>query len=138
MSNADIVVFVVSLSEFDEVCYEDGSTNRLMEGLKVFEEYVDVKYISERPCFIIFNKMDVLEEKIKRGVKFSHYFPEFIGNDSNVKEVSQFIVQSYLKLDIHSRIIKIFKTCALNPQHVKSCFETIVSNAILGEQDEGR
>jgi len=110
------------------------------EGLAVFKEYIDFKQLTTppRPVYLIFNKVDVLEEKIKRGVKLSHYFPEFIGNDSNVKEVSQFIVQSYLKLDIHSRIIKIFKTCALNPQHVKSCFETIVSNAILGEQDEGR
>jgi len=111
----------------------------LTEGLRVFEEYVDYKYVTTppRPIYIIFNKMDVLEEKIKRGVKLSHYFPEFIGNDSNVKEVSQFIVHSYLKLDTHSRIVKIFKTCALNPQHVKSCFETIISNAIQGdEQDE--
>ena len=85
-----------------------------------------MEQISEHPCFVIFNKQDVLEEKIKAGVKLSQHVQEFVGNDLSVEEVCEFIVGSYLKLDTHARIVKTFRMSALNAQHVKSCFETIL------------
>lgn len=59
------VIFVAAISEYDQLMYEDGTQNRLMDALELFEEIVNSRWF-ERKSFILFlNKRDIFQEKIE-------------------------------------------------------------------------
>lgn len=51
------VIFVVAISEFDQVCYEDEETNRITEALNLFEEMCNSKYFENIPMVVLLNKV---------------------------------------------------------------------------------
>lgn len=54
--NVDAVVFVASLSEFDQVLFEDESQNRLDEALDLFRQIVNSKWFKETAIVLFLNK----------------------------------------------------------------------------------
>src|SRR5690242_20066090 len=46
---ADILIYVVSLSDYDEVLWEDQSINRMLEALETFENTVNQDYFKDTP-----------------------------------------------------------------------------------------
>jgi len=72
-------VFVVSLSYFNEPCYEDYQTRRLDDSLSCFETLINMESLStEQNWYLLFNKANILE-KISKDIKFSDYYPTFSG-----------------------------------------------------------
>ena len=74
--NVDCVLFVVALSEYDQVLEEDRNVNRMQESLSLFNEMVNNSYFSEMPFIVFFNKKDLFEEKIKTK-SITLAFPEY-------------------------------------------------------------
>ncbi|KAL0479316.1 guanine nucleotide-binding protein G(q) subunit alpha [Acrasis kona] len=74
-SNVSAVIFVVALSEYNQVLYEDGRTNRLRESLLLFDEIVNSSYFTDTPVFLFLNKQDVFLEKISTW-DLSGVFPD--------------------------------------------------------------
>ncbi|ETO18204.1 hypothetical protein RFI_19076 [Reticulomyxa filosa] len=62
--NIDLIMYVMSLSSYDQVLFEDNTTRCYDETFKVFEE------ISQNPIFmytdfaVFFNKVDIFDVKI--------------------------------------------------------------------------
>jgi len=63
--NVDAVVFVASLSEFDQVLFEDETQNRLDEALDLFQQIVNSKWFKETSMILFLNKKDLFEQKLK-------------------------------------------------------------------------
>jgi hypothetical protein len=63
-NDVSAVIFVVALSEYNQVLYEDGRTNRLHESLLLFDEIVNSSYFVNVPIYLFLNKKDVFLEKI--------------------------------------------------------------------------
>lgn len=59
------VIYVSALSEYDQVLYEDGKTNRMDESLRLFEETVGNKFFKNTSFILFLNKRDLFEDKIK-------------------------------------------------------------------------
>ncbi|KAF0978097.1 hypothetical protein FDP41_002612 [Naegleria fowleri] len=59
------IIFIVSLSEYNQVCYEDDKSNRMKESLLLFEEIVNASCFERVPIFLVFNKKDVFLHKIQ-------------------------------------------------------------------------
>jgi guanine nucleotide-binding protein G(i) subunit alpha len=78
------ILFVVAISEYDQVLFEDDVTNRVEEALKVFDEICNLKiFAKHESMLLLFNKFDLFTEKMQR-VPLSKYFPEFThGEDAN-------------------------------------------------------
>merc|ERR1712032_640571 len=70
------VLFVVAISEYDLKCFEDNSTNRLVEALDLFKEIVGGKFFDGKSVLVFFNKYDLFKEKIKR-IPITVAFPDF-------------------------------------------------------------
>ncbi len=49
------LIFVVSLSEFDQLCYEDEQTNRMQESLDLFDETINNSSFAQLPVIVFFN-----------------------------------------------------------------------------------
>jgi signal recognition particle receptor subunit beta len=72
------VIFVTSLSEYDQKLAEDESTNRMDESIALFAEIANCRYFKNTPLIIFFNKEDLFTEKIKK-VDLKVCFPEYKG-----------------------------------------------------------
>ncbi|EFC36315.1 predicted protein [Naegleria gruberi] len=110
--------FVISLSEFDELCYEDDITPRFNEGLSNFEEWYGSPLVSEHTLYLIFSKFEVLEEKIKKGISFSRFVSEFKGDETSIESIVEFIVKKYLELDVKRRVVKYYVISAFKTEQV--------------------
>lgn len=67
------------MSEFDTLCYEDDETNRVKESLLLFDEIANSRWFSRSIIFLVFTKVDIFREKIKK-VDLNVCFPDYKGN----------------------------------------------------------
>jgi len=60
----NVVLYVISLSDYDQVLTEENTINRMTESLEIFEKMSN-HVVFENAVFIVFlNKYDVLEQKL--------------------------------------------------------------------------
>jgi hypothetical protein len=73
------IIFVVALSEYNQLLYEDGRTNRMQESLLLFSEIANSRRFENVPIFLFFNKHDIFMEKIQVA-DLSSAFPDIPHN----------------------------------------------------------
>ena len=64
--NVTAVIFVAAISEYDQVLYEDDTTNRMHEALELFDEICNSRWFRETSIILFLNKRDLFNEKISR------------------------------------------------------------------------
>ena len=115
--NVTALLFVISLNEYDEVLQEDKTTNRMHESLQLFREIINLKYFSQTPIIIFFNKEDLFNEKIQT-VDLNVCFPEYKGGRDKDAAV-QFITKKFAQADMNKdRYHFTFVTTATNTENV--------------------
>ena len=60
----NVVLFVVAMSEYDQVLLEDNQVNRMHESLRVFGEICSSHFLVSSHFLLFLNKKDVFDEKI--------------------------------------------------------------------------
>lgn len=90
------ILFFVGSSSFDEVLFEDRTTNRLVESRNIFETIVNNKAFSTVPVILFFNKSDLLSKKVayRKITDYFSMFP-FVGNAHNIEDVKSFLVHMF-------------------------------------------
>ena len=85
----------MSLSGYDQVLFEDHSTNCLEESLELFRRTASQQVLSETDFIVFLNKNDVFEQKIKTVpfTTFYQQFPPQHAHDSN--RVKDFMKNEY-------------------------------------------
>ena len=63
------IIFITSLSEFDQTLEEDGETNRTMESLQLFRNVLKIEVLKKIPIILFLNKKDLFEEKMNKENK---------------------------------------------------------------------
>ncbi|XP_076014575.1 guanine nucleotide-binding protein G(q) subunit alpha-like [Genypterus blacodes] len=129
------IMFLVALSEYDQVLAESVSENRMEESKALFRTIITYEWFEKSSVILFLNKIDILKEKIM----FSHlvdYFPEYDGPQRDVKAGSEFILKMFLDLipDM-KRIIYYHFTCATDTDNISFVF-CAVKNHILKENLE--
>ncbi|KAI8487474.1 Guanine nucleotide-binding protein subunit alpha-11 [Branchiostoma belcheri] len=74
--NVTSIMFLVALSEYDQVLVESDNENRMEESKALFRTIITYPWFQNSSVILFLNKKDLLEEKIM----YSHlvdYFPEF-------------------------------------------------------------
>ena len=122
------VIFVAALNEYDQVLYEDGSTNRLVEALELFRETCNSRWFRETNFLLFLNKRDLLEEKISR-VPLKQYFPAYPGG-SDPEVAVAWISEEFLKLNEYpdsatQRKIYVHVTCATDTSNINFTFMAV-------------
>lgn len=133
----NIPVFMCPLTEFDQVCYEDDTTNRMIESLDCFDEFANGLY-KDHDIVILLTKKDLFTEKIK-SEDFSSYFQDYQGEPSDSRAIIQFITQKYLSLNRNpNRNIYVYDVNCLEKDDVKFVMEKladIVTQKFLKEKE---
>mmetsp|Transcript_58017 Transcript_58017/g.96206 ORF Transcript_58017/g.96206 Transcript_58017/m.96206 type:complete len:462 (+) Transcript_58017:22-1407(+) len=90
-----LVIFVMSLSAYDQVLFEDHTTRCLDESLSLFQKTVHNKAFKSTDFVVFCNKCDIFEEKIKT-VPFTVYNAEWSEDDKHDGDkVTQWIQQQF-------------------------------------------
>jgi guanine nucleotide-binding protein G(i) subunit alpha len=87
------MIFVASLSEFNQRCYEDDVTNRMLESLELFDELVNGDYFKDKQIFLFLNKLDIFTQKISKK-DLCKLFSEYEGG-KDVEAALEFIQNKY-------------------------------------------
>ncbi|EFC47756.1 predicted protein, partial [Naegleria gruberi] len=95
MSEVDAVIFMTSLAEFDQECYEEKGFKRVVESLETFEKVINNKLFQKVPFILMLNKRDLFERKIAKK-SFKKYFPNYTGDEKNPQQCIDFISKMFL------------------------------------------
>ncbi|CAM9888294.1 unnamed protein product [Scytosiphon promiscuus] len=92
------VVFLVGLSGYHQVLFEDSSVNRMQESLELFTEVAGNPIFEKTPIFVFLNKKDLFEEMIVNKARRSplkNCFPEYDGPEGESMPALKYIENKY-------------------------------------------
>lgn len=119
------IMFLVALSEYDQVLVESANENRMEESLALFQTIIKYKWFKDSSVILFLNKIDLLEEKIM----YSHlvdYFPEYDGPQRDLKAVKEFILDMFVSLNPNEKkIIYSHFTCATDTDNIRFVFSAV-------------
>ncbi|XP_007435175.1 guanine nucleotide-binding protein subunit alpha-14 isoform X1 [Python bivittatus] len=121
--NVTSIIFLVALSEYDQVLAESHNENRLEESKALFKTVITYPWFQNSSVILFLNKKDLLEEKIM----YSHlitYFPQFPGPKQDVKAAGEFILQLYKDQNSDKDIYTHF-TCATDTENIRFVFAAV-------------
>ena len=120
----DAVIFCVSMADYDLNLREDGVTNRMRESLELFQETCRNPFFSKLYVFLLLNKMDLFEEKIKVKDPKDYGFDDYTGGKD--KEAAKRYFAGKFKA-CHADHSKLFvnDSIAVRSSKVKFVFESI-------------
>jgi len=118
------VMFIISLSDYNQTLYEDETTNRMQESEKLFGEMLNNVFFRETPFIVFFNKVDLFKEKLKTA-SLSIAYKEYTGSQ-DYEEALTFIRYRFLNQNKNERReIYPYETTATDTNLVKNLFNTI-------------
>jgi GTPase SAR1 family protein len=121
------VIFVAAISEYDQVLYEDETTNRMVEALDLFDEICNSRWFRETPIILFLNKRDLFLEKIQR-VPLTVCFPHYNGKPYDYDSGVDFLqVQFEEKNKTQRKDDKIYThvTCATDSRNIQHVFNSV-------------
>lgn len=130
--NVTLVIFCVSLSEYDQFLMEDKSQNRFQESLVLFDNIVNSRWFARTSVVLFLNKIDLFAEKIQR-VPLENYFPDYMGG-KDINKAAKYILWRFVQLNRANLNIYPHVTQATDTSNIKLVFaaikETILENIL--------
>ncbi|KAJ3363424.1 guanine nucleotide-binding protein subunit alpha [Allomyces arbusculus] len=120
--NVTAIVFLVAISEYDQVLVEDESVNRMMEALALFDSICNSRWFAHTSIILFLNKIDLFKQKLMSGSSpLSHYFPDFPAvNDSNYDAACEYFLQRFTALNRSTeKQVYTHFTCATDTTQVR-------------------
>lgn len=123
--NVTSIMFLVALSEYDQVLVEEDNQNRMEESKALFQHIVEYPYFQQSSVILFLNKKDLLEEKIKSSA-LKDYFPHFNGREKDAQAAREFILQMFVELNPDpEKIIYSHFTCATDTENIRFVFAAV-------------
>uniref|UniRef100_A0A8C9U646 Guanine nucleotide-binding protein subunit alpha n=1 Tax=Scleropages formosus TaxID=113540 RepID=A0A8C9U646_SCLFO len=123
--NVTSIMFLVALSEYDQVLVESDNENRMEESKALFRTIITYPWFQNSSVILFLNKKDLLEEKIM----YSHlvdYFPEYDGPQRDAQAGREFILKMFVDLNPDSdKIIYSHFTCATDTENIRFVFAAV-------------
>jgi len=134
------VIFVAALSEYDQVLFEDSSTNRTVEAVELFDEICNNRHFQKSSMILFLNKKDLFEEKIEHvhigdQEAFKDFSTLFGANDYYDKGVEYFLNKFLTANSNSDRQIYNHVTCATDSRNVEVVFNACKDIILRGNMD---
>eukprot|EP00555_Chaetoceros_dichaeta_P001104 CAMPEP_0198279306 /NCGR_PEP_ID=MMETSP1447-20131203/66854_1 /TAXON_ID=420782 /ORGANISM="Chaetoceros dichaeta, Strain CCMP1751" /LENGTH=203 /DNA_ID=CAMNT_0043974467 /DNA_START=87 /DNA_END=698 /DNA_ORIENTATION=+ len=141
------VIFVAAISEFDQVLFEDSSTNRMVEAanrmveaVELFNEICSNRHFQNSSMILFLNKKDLFEEKVENvhiadTEAFKDFSTPFGADDYYDKGVEYFLNKFLLANTNSDRQIYNHVTCATDSRNVEVVFNACKDIILRGNMD---
>ncbi|KAK3829218.1 MAG: guanine nucleotide-binding protein subunit alpha [Benniella sp.] len=116
--NVTAIVFLVAISEYDQLLLEDETVNRMQEALTLFDSICNSRWFVKTSIILFLNKIDRFKEKLPIS-PMSNYFPDYEGSD-DYDEASEYIMNRFVSLNMtDTKQIYTHFTCATDTSQIK-------------------
>ncbi|ORX81955.1 guanine nucleotide-binding protein subunit alpha [Basidiobolus meristosporus CBS 931.73] len=127
--NVTAIVFLVAISEYDQVLIEDESVNRMHEALTLFDSICNSRWFVKTSIILFLNKIDLFRVKLVAS-PMKDYFPDYTGG-SDYESGCDYIQQRFTSLNrSYSKQVYSHFTCATDTNQMRFVM-TAVSDIIL-------
>ncbi|XP_056873880.1 guanine nucleotide-binding protein G(q) subunit alpha-like [Takifugu flavidus] len=130
--NVTSIMFLVALSEYDQVLVESDYENRMEESMALFQTIITYQWFKRTSVILFLNKIDLLKEK----VMYSHlgdYFPDFDGPRQDADAAKSFILDAFSSLNPNEKkIIYSHFTCATDTDNIRFVFHAVKDHILQG------
>ena len=76
--NVTTILFLVAISEYDQLLFEDETVNRMQEALTLFDSICNSRWFIKTSIILFLNKIDRFKEKLPVS-PMKNYFPDYEG-----------------------------------------------------------
>jgi len=130
--NVFIVIFVVAISEYDQVMYEDEDSNRVLDALDLFEDICNSKWFCNTNVVLYLNKIDLFNEKVEK-VPLENFFPEFKPDPKQdlPKQAREYLINEFEVRNHQERTVVCKTTCATESAQVSEVFEDTIKRIVI-------
>lgn len=116
---ARTIVFMVSLSSYDQVTTENPSLNRMEDALACFKDVMQDKKLRSKNIILFYNKKDLFKIKLQT-TPINNYFPLYDGRSDSLSQGTLFF--KHLFSQCTKRRIYSHVTCATDTASMKKIF----------------
>lgn len=130
------LIYVASLTEYDEVLFEDKTKNRLLESLEVWEELVNSSHFLTVPILLFLNKLDLFEDKYVRRqipLNVTGLFPDAPTGEPDVKVAIEWFTEQFKKRRTKSdpALLFVHTIAAVDANQVDTVFRDVKEIVLL-------
>ena len=111
-------MFLVALSEYDQILVEENNQNRMEESKALFQHIVEYPYFHQSSVILFLNKKDLLEEKIRTS-HLKDYFPQYNGREQEPNDAR--LVKPVSLLIVNQKLYKLNFKISLMDNDLKFC-----------------
>ncbi|CAI5450602.1 unnamed protein product [Caenorhabditis angaria] len=128
--NVESIIFITAISEYDQVLFEDETTNRMIESMQLFNSICNSTWFISTAMILFMNKKDLFMEKIQR-VNITTAFPDYEGGQ-NYEEAVAFIKSKFAELNLNpdKKTIYMHETCATDTNQVQLVISSVIDTII--------
>ncbi|KAG0329441.1 guanine nucleotide-binding protein subunit alpha, partial [Podila horticola] len=116
--NVTAIVFLVAISEYDQLLFEDETVNRMQEALTLFDSICNSRWFVKTSIILFLNKIDRFKEKLPIS-PMRKYFDDYEGGE-DFDQASQYILNRFVSLNLSdTKQIYTHFTCATDTSQIK-------------------
>eukprot|EP01084_Bolivina_argentea_P014630 27347_1 len=136
--NVTVVIFVASLSAYDECISDDKTVNSMHESLQVFEEMVNSRWFRYNSFILFLNKRDIFTEKIL-SKPIIECFPKYKGPLNDFDSNYNFIKREYEMKNLNPKEKHVYThcTCATDRDNARQVFNDVEQIVIQNSLHKG-
>jgi len=128
------VLFLAAISAYDQVLFEDGSTNRMHEALGLFEQICSSQYFQKSNIILFLNKFDIFQKKIQK-VSLKQCFPDYEGKDGDQDDATTYIKEAFKAKQTKSQQFYMHLITATDTSNIQKVFDTVKEIFLKKELD---
>lgn len=134
--NVTSLIFLASLSEYDQVLEERETINRMQESLALFYTTIHSPWFRNTSIILFLNKTDILSDKIQTS-DLQKYFPSFTGKRQDPEDAKNYIRKLYEQQAINRDNREEWKTlyphftCATDTNSIRRVFSDVKDTVLL-------
>ncbi|KAJ7460374.1 G-protein alpha subunit-domain-containing protein [Mycena galericulata] len=111
--DVDAIIFLASISAFDQVLTEDSRVNRLADSLEVWKAIVSNKLLEKANMILFLNKVDILQAKLASGIRLADFLPSYGRRPNDFDSASRYVKHQFSSILKQSSLIPRIFYCHL-------------------------
>ncbi|ORZ34392.1 G protein alpha subunit [Catenaria anguillulae PL171] len=113
------IVFLVAISEYDQVLLEDESVNRMHESLALFDSICNSRWFEQTSMILFLNKIDLFKSKLQYS-PIRRCFPDFNGVEGDFDSACEYFLTRFVSLNRSpNKQVYCHFTCATDTSQIR-------------------
>jgi len=127
--NVNALLYIVNLSGYNTVLYEDNSVNRMQECFNLFKQTANNEIFKNTPIFLLFNKKDLFEEKIRTdSINVCEEFSDYTGSGDLMDSLN--FIEKKFKSALNNgdpNRVQVFHIAARFKRDIKTTWDDVIA-----------